>query len=841
MSTAIGTENNAPPSASSDTHWLDPGQDSNANNNDEGRPAKRRKTRLASAAIRFAPYVCGACARRRLGPEQCVYMDPSSGHNDIDPQYVKSLEERIGELERARAVSVSVSTPATHHPAQQPSFYSPGSFGNTAAGTNGNGLPPVSPNERHLAASQLIHMQRLGRSDASDQSNQGSAGDGETEENPAAGSAMGATETTAAESGRTVFLGRSSAAAFMREVQESTRRHRRLSGNERDDGLSPMSDGGTTTSRRTAVRRRGKREREELAALWNDIILPPRRVADAHLSKYWESVHPLFPVLHKGSFVKWYESTWSHDPSDEAKEHETVHTVRAAHARLNIVLALGCSLASSEEPSNAAKKSANVFYERSRNLLRDADMDHGSSMQLVQAHILMAQYLQATDRVNSFWLAIGTAIRTAQGIGVNEDSPTDSQVEREERHRTWWGCILMDRVACMILGRPTMVSWRTVVPKPKPADDEALSSKPGSCLTEIAEDSRSQTYFFVETLNLADIMVTVLEHFYAPSPESRNAGPEGVNISDLQKLLEIDMRLARWRKQLPAHLQFPIPTKDSNLYSAIFARQAVVLHCRYLHLQIMLFRPTTVELSNGQFFEAEAAGATTDFQRQVLQSCIRSSVAAARELIELIWNGLASENGPPTPPWWYSVFYLYTAGTVILAILLTPNLRLAFYDCCRGNRHEQELLDISWAQCVEALSISKQSGSVFAKRCLWILQAAYDQRATNDNINAPEGAGSGRSEAIGSQPAAVPRPHSRRQRAQTAMIGEEPEANVSVGTGLPSNTGFLAASQQYTDDLLLQLSWPSGNMDWLYNLSHGLDHNPMDPPTGAYNDDMIQE
>ncbi|TLS26180.1 hypothetical protein PpBr36_04858 [Pyricularia pennisetigena] len=840
MATAIGNENNASPSAPSETHWIDPGQGSNANNNDEGRPAKRRKTRLASVAIQFAPYVCGACARRRLGPEQCVYIDPSSVHNDIDPQYVKSLEERIGELERARAVSVSVSTPATHQPGQQTSFCSPGSSGNNAT-TSRNCLPPVSPNERHLAASQLIHMQRLGRSDASDQSNQGSAGDGETEENPAAGSAMGATEMTRAEPGRTVFLGRSSAAAFMREVQESTRRHRRLSGNERDDGLSPMSDGGTTASRRTAVRRRGKREREELAALWNDIILPPRRVADAHLSKYWESVHPLFPVLHKDSFVKWYESTWNHDASDEAKEHETVHTVRAAHARLNIVLALGCSLASSEEPSNTAKKSATVFYERSRSLLRDADMDHGCSMQLVQAHILTAQYLQATDQVNSFWLAIGTAIRAAQGIGVNEDSPADSQVEREERHRTWWGCILMDRVACMVLGRPTMVSWRTVVPKPKPADDGALSSKPGSCLTEIAVGPRSQTYFFVETLNLADIMVTVLEHFYAPSPESRNAGPEGVNIPDLQKLLEIDMRLARWRKQLPAHLQFPFPTKDSDLYSNIFARQAVVLHCRYLHLRIMLFRPTTVELSNGQFFEAEAAGATTDFQRQVLQACIRSSVAAARELIELIWKGVASEERPPTPPWWYSVFYLYTAGTVILAILLTPNLRLAFYDCCRGNRHEQELLDVSWAQCVEALSISKRSGSLFAKRCLWILQAVYDQRATNDNMNVPEDAGPGRSEAVGSQPAAVSRPHCQRHGVQTAVTGQEPEANVSLGTGLPNNACLMTASQQYTDDLLLQLSWPSGNMDWLYNMSHGLDHNPIDPLTGAYNDDMIQE
>ncbi|TLD03900.1 hypothetical protein PgNI_11292 [Pyricularia grisea] len=840
MTPPIMNESNTPHSAPSESHWVDHGQDINANNNDEGRPAKRRKTRLASGAIPFAPYVCGACARRRLGPEQCVYIDPSSVHNDIDPQYVKSLEERIGELERARALSVSASTPATHHPAQQTSFNSTGSFGNNAS-TSGNGLPPVSPNERHLAASQLIHMQRLGRSDASDQSNQGSAGEGEPEENPAAGSAMGATETTPAESGRTVFLGRSSAAAFMREVQESTRRHRRLSGNGGDDGLSPLSDGGTTTSRRTAVRRRGKREREELAALWNDIILPPRRVADAHLSKYWESVHPLFPVLHKGSFVKWYESTWNHDPSEESKENETVHAVRAAHARLNIVLALGCSLASSEEPSNAAKKSANVFYERSRNLLRDADMDHGCSMKLVQAHILIAQYLQATDQVNSFWLAIGTAIRAAQGIGVNEDSPTDSQVEREERHRTWWGCILMDRVACMILGRPTMVSWRTVVPKPKPADDEALSFKPGSCLAEITADPRSQTYFFVETLNLADIMVTVLEHFYAPSPDSRNAGPEGVNISDLQKILEIDMRLARWRKQLPAHLQFPLPAKNSELCSTVFAKQAVVLHCRYLHLRILLFRPTTVELSNGQFFEAEAAGATTDFQRQILQACIRSSVAAARELIELIWNGMASDEGPPTPPWWYSVFYLYTAGTVILAILLTPSLRLAFYDCCRGNRNEEELLDVSWAQCVEALSISKRSGSVFAKRCLWILQAAYDQRATNDNMNAPEGAGPGRSEATGSQLVTVSRPHSQRQGAQTAITGREPEANLSAGTGLTNNAAFLTASQQYTDDLLLQLSWPSGNMDWLYNLSHGLDHNHMDPATGAYNDDMIQE
>lgn len=76
--------------------------------------------------------------------------------------------------------------------------------------------------------------------------------------------------------------------------------------------------------------------------------------------------------------------------------------------------------------------------------MKDADVEHGS-LQLIQALILNAQYLQSTDMVNKCWTTVGQAIRVAQGIGVQVNRPSESQVEREERKRTWWCCLLMDR------------------------------------------------------------------------------------------------------------------------------------------------------------------------------------------------------------------------------------------------------------------------------------------------------------------------------------------------------------------------------------------------------------
>ncbi|EJT78521.1 hypothetical protein GGTG_03621 [Gaeumannomyces tritici R3-111a-1] len=845
-------------------------------------PTKRRKTRLACQECRDrkvrcdgARPVCGACFRKRLSPEQCIFVDVSDQQTaEISPLYVRSLEERIQELERA-ARGLDGPTPlpyhfggSNHHPPHQASprqtctvrHYDGAPLANNAStpvpiGAGAGHVVVASPIDQHMAASQLIHMQRLGRQEPTSNGN-GPAPGREGLGSPEPGSAMGATESTPTESDRAVFLGRSSAAAFVREVRESSRRHGGMSSIASEDanGASP-SEGGTSVPYGAAApreRRRLKRDREALEALMDELILPPRWVADTHLNKYWESIHPLFPVLHKGSFMGWYERIWG---DQESSGDDTVHTIRTAHARLNIMLALGCSAGSKLEPGPSSKRSAHIFYERSRALLTQSSVDHGCSMQLVQAHILTAQYLQTTDLVNGCWVAIGTAIRAAQGIGVSEDHPRESQVAREERRRTWWGCIMMDRVASMILGRPSMVAWKTVVPLPLPVDDELLQTTPGSGSIQpnISPARKSRLEFYVYTLHLTEILMTVLEQFYVPHIDLRRAGPEGINIQDLQRLHEIDFSLSRWRASLPIHLRVYSSDRYNGGASAEsgspFAKQAVTLHGRYLHLRILLFRPTTVDLSSGAFLQADAAGKATEFQRGVVKACVSSCVSAARELITLVWNGIdEGKDARATLPWWYAIFYLYTAGTVVLAVLLTPNLRLVFchLEAAPGapgahgdpEGNPESLLQASWSTCVKALSLYQQSGSTFARRCLWILRAIYDQRSTQCDVAAdrspeiaatvPETDAAAAEASTHPLPSAmVTRPSARANGSGTitpttwqALANAAFEGSGALGPAAGHHTGTAA------DDFLLDLCWPAGNMDWLHNQPGGFDQGP---------------
>lgn len=112
------------------------------------------------------------------------------------------------------------------------------------------------------------------------------------------GGTMGASGLISTESGGSVFLGRSSVAAFIGEVQQSSMDPRGPGSGMR--GL----DSSSTASR--ASRRASKRERREVSALMDELALPPRRVANAYLESYWENWYPRYPIIHKPMFMKRY-------------------------------------------------------------------------------------------------------------------------------------------------------------------------------------------------------------------------------------------------------------------------------------------------------------------------------------------------------------------------------------------------------------------------------------------------------------------------------------------------------------------------------------------------------
>lgn len=173
----------------------------------------------------------------------------------------------------------------------------------------------------------------------------------------------------------------------------------------------------------------------------NLAVLPLRRNADNYLHCFWEFVHPLFPVLHKGSLVARYEQLWMpHDTSKADTEDVTFMPI------LNLVFAVGCQF-SDLLPAAQKASAAHSFYQKSRSVLQ-FDVLGSSSVSVVQWLLLSGVYLQSTSLASNCWNSVGLAIRLAQGLGLHveySDQRAETQRNREMRRRVWHTCVVLDR------------------------------------------------------------------------------------------------------------------------------------------------------------------------------------------------------------------------------------------------------------------------------------------------------------------------------------------------------------------------------------------------------------
>ncbi len=81
-------------------------------------------------------------------------------------------------------------------------------------------------------------------------------------------------------------------------------------------------------------------------------------------------------------------------------------------------------------------------------------MDDEVGIEPVQVGLLMANYLQSTERLSKCWNVAGLAIRMAQNMGLHFEvaearkrellAPFSTQLEAEIRTRVWYECVLLD-------------------------------------------------------------------------------------------------------------------------------------------------------------------------------------------------------------------------------------------------------------------------------------------------------------------------------------------------------------------------------------------------------------
>ena len=174
----------------------------------------------------------------------------------------------------------------------------------------------------------------------------------------------------------------------------------------------------------------------------NNLVLPPRHLADSILKCYGDLFHPVYPVLHYPMFTAAYDQLWQ--PASTLTRNYNVMQDIVFYSTLNIVLALGCQL--NEALSEVERQDlATEFFKRS---VRQVSLDDlgTPSLQIVQLLLLRGFFLLYTPDVDRCWITVGAALRVAQGVGLQSAGTTAaiSQLDREMRRRVWHICVHLD-------------------------------------------------------------------------------------------------------------------------------------------------------------------------------------------------------------------------------------------------------------------------------------------------------------------------------------------------------------------------------------------------------------
>lgn len=168
----------------------------------------------------------------------------------------------------------------------------------------------------------------------------------------------------------------------------------------------------------------------------DNFVLPPHSLASNLVDLFFEHAFPLFPFVHEPTFRNRFKETYG-KPDSEPIDIPWQST-------LNLVFAFGCDYL--DLPLQQIYDLAQTFHRRGAELILSVCFDT-STLDVIQALLLLSAHLQSNMQFNRFWSSIACIVRSAQGLGFHID-PGDwdiGHVEKEMRRRLWWGIYSLDR------------------------------------------------------------------------------------------------------------------------------------------------------------------------------------------------------------------------------------------------------------------------------------------------------------------------------------------------------------------------------------------------------------
>ncbi|RKL04473.1 hypothetical protein BFJ68_g11075 [Fusarium oxysporum] len=593
-------------------------------------PCRERKSRCDG----IKP-ICSTCRRRALGIEQCVYR-AGNARTECSDDYTRALHDRIRYLERQLEEASALNGPI------------PGAIPDGAS--NRRAWPEsTSDTESQVELDALV----MGISHAQILTPLSSVAT-ESIENSSHARRVTAMGTTTSEEdighyrdAREGFYGSSSAASFLKETCGTA-----------IPSSNHQANPQTCTSQPTP--------------LFGDVdkfALPPRRLADHLVERYFERIYWIYPVFDKQAFEHSYNSLWL--PSGQTAcpdEYRNLGlgedaTTVAFFSSLNAIFALGCIFSNL---STAAKtKAYEVFFSRAKDKVNLELLDI-NDLSVVQTLVLVALVLQGTSFPDRCWNTTGLACRVAQGLGLHSLPPYNQQESRVQRirRRTWHGCIVLDT---MTFGRPTMITNISTLVLPERTVHNFQN-------TEDIEQVKLQ--FQIETVRLSIILDSMLSKVYRPwqcklpHDDHGAVSHTDINGQSMDVFAELQGKLRVFELGLPSFLSWHEPIARETIPPhefTVLAIQRNVLQSRFTYLQVMLYRPILSQLLALNTSRDASDDLHSSFKHDGARACVRSSI----QLINLVHGTFRTETAEA---WWWNSLYTCTASLVLMTCRLCPSL-----------------------------------------------------------------------------------------------------------------------------------------------------------------------
>ncbi|TFK56846.1 hypothetical protein OE88DRAFT_1650326 [Heliocybe sulcata] len=315
-----------------------------------------------------------------------------------------------------------------------------------------------------------------------------------------------------------------------------------------------------------------------------DVHLPEPAMQDRLLELYFAYVHPAFPVVHKGQFMRLYQEKRSSGfdivPAYGPQRSQTVSKV----------LLLAMFSIATRYIDGAGNEDA-CPYAQSVRLIIDK-IYHQSRPSTCQALMLLGVRAFGIGSFEQGWIYIGMAIRMAQDLGLNRD-PDKFQYhggdlftheEKQFRKTIWWSCCLLDKYSCVFMGRPPMIISKDFDTPLPDADEDADAEEwrriePGHSPNEYPPvPGRRQSYFRAVTA-LSVIVGNILQKMYSIRLKSRTRLR--------RKLLDLEASMDQWFYDLPECLRY-----DSASASRPPPPPYILhLHVYYNSARLLLYSP----------------------------------------------------------------------------------------------------------------------------------------------------------------------------------------------------------------------------------------------------------